>query len=167
VAEQFGVDVQQVRHWTRESGCPYSKARGRGSPHRYDLAEVAAWRRSRGLGEKGKRGRPVRTGNEDIDKAKARKESAMADAWELKVHRLNGDMVMRTLVEEIGAEVIQVFTSRLQGVAASVVPRLVGREPHEQQALIHDSIRIVVDQLAEDLSTVGRKAQVAEDVEAE
>jgi ADP-ribose pyrophosphatase YjhB (NUDIX family) len=163
VAESLGLSVEVVRD-AAIAGCPHTKRRGP-QGNLYNVSEFAAWRKSRGL--TGKPGRPVLTGDEDIDEAKRRKELAMAENWELRnaVHRR--ELVPVSEVERLGAEVFRMLSSKLQGLPAAMVPRLEGRAPHEQMAILTDGLRAIVEQFKADLVSVGDRIAVAPPAEAE
>lgn len=163
VAESLGLSVEVVRD-AAIAGCPHTKRRGP-QGNLYNVAEFAAWRKARGL--TGKPGRPVLTGDEDIDEAKRRKELAMAENWNLRNQVLKRELVPVSEVERLGAEVFRMLASRLLGLPAALVPRFEGREPHEQMAIMTDALRVVGDQFKADIGNVAERVSIADATETE
>lgn len=158
VAEELGVKLSAIRRHMME-GAPHTN-QGRGRPALFNTMEYAAWRSK--TGKTGRPGRPIRSGDEDLDAAKLRKETAMADHWELRNAIQRREMVTVADVERLGGEVFRVLAAKLQGLPAGLVPRLEGRTPHEQMSIIGEALRVTVEQFKDDLQNLGERIAVAD-----
>lgn len=114
-------------------GCPHTPGKpGRG--HKFDATEVAAWMKSVGLtGEQGRHADPE---DEDLRAARARKESAMADAWRLKNKKLMGELIPADEAEAQAAERSARIRAHLSGVGADLADKLVGLPASDIQRTI-------------------------------
>lgn len=145
VAESLEVDPKTVRGWIKK-GCPATKPAGPGKSWMLDETEVAAWLKSEGMS--GKPGRPAGAGSEQLDDARLRKESAMADNWELRNAQARGDLLERAEVETTAKEQVRAVRSRLMSVGATLASQLEHRSAAEMQGLIDQHMRSVCEAFA-------------------
>jgi hypothetical protein len=111
-----------------------------------DETEVAAWLKAEGMS--GKPGRPTGTGSEDLDAARLRKESAMADNWIIRNQQAMGDLLDKSEVEAGRVERVKVVRNRLMACGASLAPQCEHRTASEIQGIIDDHMREVCEQFA-------------------
>src|SRR5687768_16017146 len=88
IAAEHDVDPETVRRWIRE-GCPASGG-GRGRAYMLDGAEVGVWMKANNVtGEIGARSHAP--DSPDLERARLRKENALAAKYELQVKRERGE----------------------------------------------------------------------------
>ena len=126
VAEEFGVSIQSVRNWVKDK-CPHSKI---GRRLMFDVAEVAAWRRSRGMDTHNRNA----GSSPDIDAARLRKENALADKYEIQVQRERDQLIEVAEVKRLWTNVARVVRNTMQGVGAAVATRYPGGDAGRLQA---------------------------------
>ncbi len=136
------------------AGCPHTPGKpGRG--HKFDATEVAAWMKSVGL--TGEQGRHIDPEDEGLRAARTRKESAMADSWELKNQALRDTLISADEAEAQAAERSARIRAHLSGVGADLADKLVGLPASDIQRVV-DSYMINVCQR---LSTGKTPAELA------
>jgi hypothetical protein len=128
-------------------GCPHDKG-GPGKPNRLDPGEVTAWMRSNKL--TGKPGRPNEDDSPDLEKARLRKENALASKYELQVKREKGELVPVAEVQQWIGERNTTAKNKFIGLGASVTPLLEGRDAAERQGIIDARVIEILDELAAD-----------------
>jgi hypothetical protein len=84
-----------------------------------------------------------------LEAARLRKENALAEKYELQTARERGELVPIAQVRVMINEHFTRAKNRLIGLAASVSPLLMGREPAEQQEILESRIAEVLNELAE------------------
>src|ERR1044071_3955471 len=133
ISGAHAVDPETVRRWVRR-GCP-ADVGGRGRGHRLNSAEVAGWMQENGI--TGEEGRPVEGGNSpDLEKARLRKENALAAKYELQVQRERGELVTVAEVKQFNTRMLTTFRNKLRGIPASVSPHLDGRDGAEREVIL-------------------------------
>lgn len=158
LAKTLDVSVSALRGYI-SLGVPHDPGNRR-KPARFDALEVREWMAERGL--TGKPGRPALTGDEALDELKRQREAEMVKYYRLRNQRTQKELVPVAEVERLGAEVFRVLSAKLLGFAAAIVPRLEGRQPHEQMAVIDEGLRGIVEQFGRDISTVADRAAEAD-----
>jgi hypothetical protein len=128
-------------------GCPHDKG-GPGKPNRLDPGEVTAWMRANKL--TGKPGRPNEDDSPDLEKARLRKENALASKYELQVKREKGELVPVAEVQQWIGERNTTAKNKFIGLGASVTPLLEGRDAAERQGIIDARVIEILDELAAD-----------------
>src|SRR5262245_37326939 len=134
VADELGVTANTVRDYAA-AGCPHDKA-PLGNNHKYNAAEVLAWARAHG--KTGKRGRP-----EDIEtlgNAKLRKETALAEKYELQVQREKGLMGYMEDFKRFSVLAVTTAKNKFLGFPANVTTMLEGRDAAERQSILESRI---------------------------
>lgn len=144
-SETFSVDPKTLRGWVKD-GCPATKPKTKGKPWMLDPTEVAAWLKSKG--RDGSPGRPRGAGSEKLEEARERKESAMADNWELRNARERSELVPCGEVERGRVERVVAVRNRLMGCGASIAPQCEHRSASEIQTIIDQHMRGVCEQFA-------------------
>ncbi len=142
IAQLRNVHVVTVRQWTRD-GCPCTK---RGGLNYYDPAAVATWLSTRG--KTGKVGRPATKTSAGLDKAKLRKENALADQHELKVQKLRRDLVPAEEVRKHWGEISVSIRSSFAQLGATIAPGLEGLPAADIQKVIDSRVSSILDSLA-------------------
>ena len=141
-----GIDKRTVTRWCAD-GCPHDGG-GKGKPRLFNAEEVAAWMKKRGI--TGAVGRPPdveeSTDPEDpLRKAKIRKETAMADRYEVMAAREKGLLMPKADVEAATVRMATVIRNRLLGLPPALAPVVVGmtvpQAEHEIDARIRDILK--------------------------
>ena len=125
----------------------------RGAPHSRDgkkivlnVPEYRQWRESKGL--KPEKGRPLEVDSPDLEKARLRKENALASKYELQVERERGILVPIEEVKQWIGQHVTAAKNKLIGMGAGVTPLLEGRDAAERQAIIDSRVNEILDELA-------------------
>jgi hypothetical protein len=129
-ADELELSEDTVRRDIRR-GCPHSRKNNR---ILLNIPEYREWRAEQGL--TGERGRPIEGDSPDLERARLRKENALAAKYELQVKRERAELIPAEEVRQFLGEMLMVFRNTRVGFGAAVVPHLQGRDPAEQQALI-------------------------------
>jgi phage terminase Nu1 subunit (DNA packaging protein) len=120
IGEIFDVGESTLRNWVRD-GCPCDKG-GKGKPRLFDEAEVAAWMRSKNL--TGDVGKPKEIVSDELEKARIRKDNALANKFELQVERERGLVIERAEVERLGVQKVVTVRNRLMVVGSKLAAQL-------------------------------------------
>lgn len=143
LATELGVHPESVGRYVR-MGAPHTKT---SKGHLYDVAEFRGWMAENGL--TGREGRPSETPDSpDLEKARLRKENALASKYELQVKRERAELVPIEDVKQWIGERVAAAKNRLVGLGASVTPHLEGRDTAERQAIIDDRVTEILTELA-------------------
>lgn len=147
LAEELDLNEESIRrHLRRVPAPPYSKESGPKGRLRFNAAEYQAWMDSQGL--TGERGRPSEHADSpDLEKARLRKENALAAKYELQVQRERGELVPIQDVKQWIGEHVGATRSKLIGFGAAVTPQLEGRDAAERQDILESRIRDILDEL--------------------
>lgn len=142
-ADELDLSEDTVRRDIRR-GAPHERRKGK---LYLNVPEYRAWREGKGF--TGERGRPIEGDSPDLEKARLRKENALASKYELQVRRERGELspnedFLRWVSEHIGR-----FRNSLLGVGAAIAPMLQGQDSGEQQRLIDDAISEKLNELAD------------------
>ncbi len=141
-AEEIDVTPDTLQRYTQE-GCPCNRG-GRGKPNQYDPAEVMAWMKANG--KTGKVGRPV---DESLNDARLRKESAMAENWELRNKQILGETVNKEEYRRHWMSEVITIKNKCRGLGASVAPGCVGQDAGEIQGIIDTRVEQIFKELSE------------------
>ena len=141
LAEVYGVSASTVRGWTRE-GCPVHRD---GRRVYYDAAEIAPWRKSRGMDTQPGNG----AGSPDLDAARLRKENALADKYELQVARERGTLIVAETEYARHAENLAGIRDRMLMIPAALSARVAGVSAVEAEGMLDRAIRDALQELAE------------------
>lgn len=152
-AAELGISESVIRDYVR-LGCPCDRRRGK--PSMFAAAEVAAWMQSNN--RTGRPGRPTLTGSEALDAAKLRKEVAMGRYYEIRNAKASGELIAIAEVQRLGAETLRLIISKLKGFGAALVPRIEGRQPHEQLAIVDEMLGRIVNETGSEMLTIGERA---------
>jgi transposase-like protein len=145
IAGEHDVHPETVRRWVRD-GCPASGG-GRGKSLLMDSAEVGAWMKANGVtGEDGRRS--YTPDSPDMEKARLRKENALAARYELQVQRERGELVAVEDVKRWIGQHVTAAKNKLIGLGAGVTPLLEGREAAERQTIIDGRVADILSELA-------------------
>jgi phage terminase Nu1 subunit (DNA packaging protein) len=149
VADALDVRIQTVHDWAKR-GCPHTPGRGR-NPARYDLAEVASWMKDNKL--TGRQGRPAESEDSpDLEKARLRKENALASKYELQVARERRTLVPTDEIKELFMEVVSRAKSQMSGLPADVAGACVGLDAGDIQVLLESRVTQILNDLATGLN---------------
>ena len=132
LAEAFAVSKSAVKYWTQE-GCPVCRE---GRRVYFDPAEVAAWRKSRGMDTQPGGG----SGNPDLDAARLRKENALADKYELQVARERGTLIVAETEYASHAENLAGIRDRMLMVPAALSARIANASEADAEAMLRRAI---------------------------
>ena len=141
LAEAFAVSKSAVKYWTQE-GCPVCRE---GRRVYFDPAEVAAWRKSRGMDTQPGNG----AGSPDFDAARLRKENALADKYELQVARERGTLIVAETEYARHAENLAGIRDRMLMIPAALSARVAGVSAVEAEGMMDRAIRDALQELAE------------------
>lgn len=144
-AEELDLSEDTVRRDIRR-GAPHSR---KGRAIVLNVPEYRQWRADKGL--TGERGRPSQTPDSpDLEKARLRKENALAAKYELQVQRDRGELVPLEEVKQWVGERVARAKHKLVGFGAAVTPLLDGRDAAERQGLIDARMTEILNELAAD-----------------
>jgi phage terminase Nu1 subunit (DNA packaging protein) len=157
-AEQLSIKPELLQDYAMR-GCPHDKG-GRGKSNRFDPAEVTAWMRENNLS--GKPGRPSDTPDSpDLEKARLRKENALASKYELQVNRERQELIPAVEVKHFVVQLLGTFRNRVRGVPATVSPHLEGRDGAEREVILGTHLDECLNDLADSLGELCRGAEAA------
>ena len=142
IAALLDVHVESVGRYDRD-GAPHER---RGNRNFYNEDEYRAWMASKGL--TGKEGRPNEDDSPDLEKARLRKENALAAKYELQVKREKGELVPTEEVRRWIGEHVTTAKNKLIGLGAAVAPLLEGRDAAERQTIIDGRVSEILEELA-------------------
>lgn len=150
LSDELDIRADSIaRHHTRANPPPFSKD---GRVYLYNVAEYRAWMDSEGLtGERGGDRGPT---SPDIEEARLRKESALADKYELQVAREKRELIPANEVRQWIGEHIGRAKNKLIGMAASISPRLEGLNSSERQQEIERYIELVIRDIRDATTSV-------------
>ena len=145
LAELMDVDERTLRNWKR-LGCPCS--RGRGKDRRWNAEEVAAWKKTTGI--TGTKGRPEDTtpASDPLKAAKIRKETALAERYEIATKRERGSVIDRSEVERANVQKFTTIRNKMLGLPAAIAPSLVGLQAPDIEKLLDDRITEILTELS-------------------
>lgn len=149
LAAELDVHPETIGRYDRE-GAPHER---KGRSNFYDAAEYRAWMAANG--KTGKEGRPVEGDSPDLERARLRKENALAAKYELQVQRERGELVTVHEAKAMGVRAVTTFRNRLIGAGAALTPALEGRDSAERQTLIDGYNLDLLKQLEIDLQRLG------------
>ena len=142
VAEHLDLSVKRVSELIRDGLLPSKKGR---SPLNIDVCRVAYISYLRKLGGYNKRG-----GTGDIAEEKTRLTKAQADAAELKVSELEGELIPAKLVENTWTEIAAVIRVKLLGLASKIAHLVQGAKTYQDiEQIINKQIYETLNELAE------------------
>jgi hypothetical protein len=143
-ADELELSEDTVRRDIRR-GCPHSR---KGTKIVMNIPEYREWRAEQGL--TGERGRPIEGDSPDLERARLRKENALASKYELQVKREKGELVPVAEVQQWIGERNTTAKNKFIGLGASVTPLLEGRDAAERQGIIDARVIEILDELAAD-----------------
>lgn len=142
VAEHLDLSVKRVSELIRDGLLPSKKGR---SPLNIDVCRVAYISYLRKLG-----GYNKRSGTGDIAEEKTRLTKAQADAAELKVSELEGELIPAKLVENTWTEIAAVIRVKLLGLASKIAHLVQGAKTYQDiEQIINKQIYETLNELAE------------------
>lgn len=139
----FGVALTTVDGWIQD-GCPYvKKARGKGQQWEFDSAAVSEWLQNRAV---------INTVGEmadiDLNAAERRKKTAEASIAEIKLRKLQGELVEYSEVEKAGVDSYTACRARLLAIPTKLAPRIILCEkPDEAKVLLEEEIHQAMEEL--------------------
>jgi phage terminase Nu1 subunit (DNA packaging protein) len=143
VCALFDVDTRTVTRWVT-SGCPCDRS---GKARKFNAGEVAAWMKENGI--TGERGRPLDP-NDQLKAAKIRKESALAERYEIELARAKALLVSKAEVEAGNITKFTVIRNKLMGMASSLAPSLEGLSVPEIERQIEARVVTVLKELSKE-----------------
>jgi hypothetical protein len=156
LAAELELDESTIMRHIRR-GAPHSK---RANRLWFNVAEYRAWMAANGL--TGERGKPSdHHDSPDLERARLRKENALASKYELQVQRERGELIPMADVRQWIAEHVQAAKSKLIGMGAALAPVLEGRDAAERQDIIEHRTREILEELAEASDRLGGQPGVA------
>jgi phage terminase Nu1 subunit (DNA packaging protein) len=143
LAKFFGVALTTVDAWVRED-CPFvKKAQGKGQSWKFDSAAVAEWLQERAVNNK-----VGDIASINLDEAGRRKLAAQASMEELKLRKMQGDLVETSAVIQAGVDSYTACRARLLSIPTKLAPRLIGcQKPEEAKALLEGEIYQALEEL--------------------
>ena len=143
-AGTFDVTQQVIRDWVKR-GCPATR---RKNGFRLCEEEVAAWKLRTGVS--GLPGRPKVPGDKNLEAAKLRKESALADRYELMVGRERRELVPFAEVMSCWSRLIETAKRKLLALPGAAAPSCVGCDARLIERVIDDRLREIISHLSAD-----------------
>lgn len=145
VANELGLHGHTVRSWIKRpvNPCPHERLHGRDL--RFNVPEVKAWMTANGV--TGRQGRPAQPSSENLEAAKLRKESALADKYEIQVERDRGLLVPFSDVKARWVELVTTARNKLLALPATVAPLLAGRDAVEVQTILEQRVNEALSEL--------------------
>lgn len=119
VAEVFDIDPSTVQRWVTD-GLPHTKGKSIREGNRFDLGEVAAWKRTNGIS--GEVGRPPEKMTTAGEKIRERKELALCRRYEIQVERELDELVAIVDVRAKWAEIGNLIRTQMQSLSSSILP---------------------------------------------
>jgi phage terminase Nu1 subunit (DNA packaging protein) len=147
ILEAFEINRQTLASWVRK-GCPCTKpkTKGKGKQNKFDQNEVAAWMKSKNItGAVGRPGGPI---TEQLQKAKLRKETAMAELHEMRSAKERGLLVDRQEQERNNVKKFALIRSKFAALPAAVAPSLAGLTVPTIEAVLQTRIIEVLAELS-------------------
>jgi phage terminase Nu1 subunit (DNA packaging protein) len=142
VADHLDLSVKRVSELIRDGILPSKKGR---SPLNIDVCRIAYISYLRKLSGYNKRG-----GTGDIAEEKARLTKAQADAAELKVSELEGELIPAKLVEDTWTEVASVIRVKVLGLASKISHLVLGAKTYQDiEVIINEQAYEILNELAE------------------
>jgi hypothetical protein len=132
LAEELDLHSETVGRYDR-MGAPYER---RGRCNYYNVAEYRGWMQAN------------INDSPDLEKARLRKENALAAKYELQVQRERGELIPVTDVKQWVGQHVTTAKNKLIGLGASVTPLLEGRDAAERQTLIDARVTEILNELA-------------------
>ncbi len=150
LADQFDVDVRTVTRWVAD-GCPCDGG-GKGVKRLFNEGEVASWMKRKGI--TGATGRPADVddstdANDPLRKAKIRKETALADRYEIQVQRERGELVAKADVDAENVRKFNTIRNKLLGLPAAAAPIVVGMSAADAEGELESRVRLMLQELSE------------------
>jgi phage terminase Nu1 subunit (DNA packaging protein) len=142
LADILDVHQESVGRYDR-MGAPFEL---RGRTHYYNEAEYRAWMDANKI--TGDEGRPHQADSPDLEKARLRKENALASKYELQVKRERAEVLPVDEVKQWIATHVGGARNKFMGLGARVTPLLEGRDGGERQGIIDDAVVEILNELA-------------------
>ncbi len=143
-AQELDLSENTVRRDIRR-GAPHGR---KGRNIVLNIPEYRAWRQEKGLS--GERGRPPdHACSEDLEKARLRKENALASKYELQVARERDQLVDRAEYRGMWMQKVTAAKGKLLGLPSQEAPGLVGLEAVDIEARLRERIEQIIRELAE------------------
>ncbi len=132
-----------VDAWVRED-CPYvKKALGKGQSWQFDSAMVADWLQERAVNNKVGDIAAI-----NLDEASRRKVAAQASMEEIKLRKMQGELVEYAEVEKAGIDSYTACRARLLTMPTKLASRLLScQKPEEVKALLEAEIYQALEEL--------------------
>lgn len=144
LAAELDVHPETVGRYCR-MGAPHDKTP---HGHRYEVVEFRGWMAENNLS--GREGRPTEIPDSpDLEKARLRKENALASKYELQVRRERGELVPLDDVRQWIGENVTTLRNRLLSLGPNVTAELEGRDAAERQGIIDARVIEYLNDLAQ------------------
>jgi hypothetical protein len=160
VAAELDLSPETITGY-KALGCPCER---RGRKDFFDPAEVLAWMKANG--KTGDAHRPVEGNSEDFQKAKLRKENALAAKYELDVRDREGKSLPKSDVMRWIGENITAAKNKFIGLGAALAPLLEGRDAAERQSIIDDRVIEILNELAGSSAALAGELEAAAEIPA-
>ena len=134
-AGELSLHPETLREYVRE-GCPATK---RGNSFYVSVPEVLVWMKANG--RTGKQGVRPQDESPDLESVRIRKETALAEKYELQTARERGELVPVSQVQQWIIRNLQSARNHLLGLPAKAVVAMAGRDSAEQQSILEQLIR--------------------------
>lgn len=148
LGDELDLHPNTLRRWCNLNQNAMPHDRGERGRMLFDVAEVRAWMER--TGNDGRIGRrPGYTESGTMEKARIRKESALADKYELQVSEARKVLVDRETINREWVSRVMALKNKLLGLPAIVAPACVGLDAAEIQALLDGRITDIIRDAAE------------------
>ena len=142
VAEHLDLSVKRVSELIRDGILPSKPGR---SPLNIDVCRFAYLSYLRKLG-----GYHKRSGTGDIAEEKTRLTKAQADAAELKVSELEGELIPAKLVEDTWTNITAVIRVQILGLASKIAHHVIAVDTYQEaEEIINNEVYETLQELAE------------------
>jgi hypothetical protein len=97
-----------------------------------------------------------------LEKARLRKENALASKYELQVKRERAELIPVVEVKQFCVQMLGTFRNKVRGIPASASPRLEGRDGAEREVILASFLDESLNDLADSIRELCRGASPAE-----
>jgi len=144
LAAELDLAEDTIRRHIRR-GAPYSK---RANRLRFNVAEYRGWMKANNL--TGEAHRPSQTPDSpDLEKARLRKENALAGKYERQNQVLDRQLLPAGEVRAWVTQALATLRGRLMGLGAAVSPLMEGRDAGERQMIVDQQVTQYLHELAD------------------
>lgn len=146
----FDVSPQTVTNWIRKYGFDVARVgKGRGRAERWDITKAIRWREEF-VREEERAKAPKNDTASDLGAAKLRRWKADADAKEIELATLRGDLIPKDVATRTFRRAIAALRTRILNFPGRWAAQLVGLEnPKEARAALERAVRELLATLSE------------------